>query len=138
VAGVAGGAVEAHGRIWAGGEKGVNEFLRWRGHSIRVTERGEGEPLFLVPGLGCNAEMWTPFMEQFPHRRLISFDAPGAGRSSTPHYPVSVESLAALAVAVLDQCQVSCTDVVGYSYGGAIAQQLAYDHPARVARLVLA
>ena len=115
-----------------------NEFLRWRGHTIRVTECGEGEPLFLVPGLGCNAEMWTPFMEQFPRRRLISFDAPGAGRSSTPHYPISVESLAALAAAVLDQRHVACTDVVGYSYGGAIAQQLAYNHPERVARLVLA
>jgi len=115
-----------------------SEFLKWRGHNICVTERGEGEPLFLVPGIGCNAEMWAPFMEQFPHRRLISFDAPGSGRSSTPLYPVSVESLAALAIAVLDHRHVSCTDVVGYSYGGAIAQQLAYDYPERVARLVLA
>jgi poly(3-hydroxyalkanoate) depolymerase len=112
--------------------------MQWRGHKICVTERGEGEPLLLVPGIGCNAEMWAPFMEQFPNRRLISFDAPGAGRSSTPLFPVSVESLAALSVAVLDQRHVSHTDVVGYSYGGAIAQQLAYDYPERVARLVLA
>jgi len=115
-----------------------SEFLRWRGHSVSITERGEGEPLFLVPGLGCNAEMWAPFMAQFPHRRLISFDAPGTGRSSTPFYPVSVESLAALAVAVLDKRHVSRTDVVGFSYGGAVAQQLAYDYPERIGKLVLA
>ena len=114
------------------------EFFGWRGHQICVAERGTGEPLFLVPGLGCNADMWAPFVEHFPERRLISFDAPGTGHSSTPICPISVESLAALAVAVLDNRRVGRTDVIGYSYGGAVAQQLAYDHPERVERLVLA
>jgi poly(3-hydroxyoctanoate) depolymerase len=82
--------------------------------------------------------MWAPFTDYFPHRRLISFDAPGTGRSSTPLYPVSVAALAALAVEVLDNRGVAVTDVIGFSYGGAISQQLAYDHPTRVARLVLA
>jgi poly(3-hydroxyalkanoate) depolymerase len=114
------------------------EYLSWRGYRICVTERGTGDPLLLVPGLGCNAEMWLPFMEQFPHRRTISFDAPGAGRSSLPLYPVSVEALAALAVAVLDSRGVTVADVIGFSYGGAVAQQLAYGYPERVGRLVLA
>ncbi len=114
------------------------EYLSWRGHRICVTDRGTGDPLLLVPGLGCNAEMWLPFMEHFPHRRMISFDAPGAGRSSLPLYPVSVESLAALTIAVLDDRGVSVADVIGFSYGGAVAQQLAYDYPERVGRLVLA
>jgi poly(3-hydroxyalkanoate) depolymerase len=82
--------------------------------------------------------MWAPFMPFFPDRRLISFDAPGTGRSSTPLYPVSVLSLAELAVKVLDRCDVAVTDVIGFSYGGAVAQQLAHDYPHRVARLVLA
>jgi pimeloyl-ACP methyl ester carboxylesterase len=101
-------------------------------------DRGTGDPLLLVPGLGCNAEMWLPFMEHFPHRRMISFDSPGAGRSSLPLYPISVESLAALTIAVLDDRGVPVADVVGFSYGGAVAQQLAYDYPERVGRLVLA
>lgn len=114
------------------------DFLAWRGQRVSVSETGEGEPLLLVPGLGNNSDMWAPFMEQFPNRRLITFDAPGTGRSSSPSYPVSVVSLAALSVAVLDSRDVACTDVVGFSYGGAVAQQLAYDHPERVRRLVLA
>ena len=69
---------------------------------------------------------------------MISFDAPGTGRSSTPLFPVPVSALAALAVAVLDDRGVDCTDVIGFSYGGAVAQQLAYDYPERVRRLVLA
>ena len=114
------------------------EVIGWRGHRICVTEHGRGRPLFLVPGIGCSADMWAPFIDYFPSRRVMSFDAPGAGRSSTPLYPVPVASLAALAAAVLDSRGVDCTDVIGFSYGGAIAQQLAYDYPERVRRLVLA
>jgi len=94
--------------------------------------------LLLVPGIGCGADMWAPFMDHFPDRRLISFDAPGTGRSTVPLYPISVAALAALAVKVLDDREVERTDVIGFSYGGAVAQQLAYGYPGRVARLVLA
>jgi pimeloyl-ACP methyl ester carboxylesterase len=116
----------------------IREFLGWRGHRVCVTEQGQGEPLFLVPGLGNNADMWAPFMAQFPNRRIITFDSPGTGRSSTPLFPVSVTALAMLAVAVLDNRGVACADTIGFSYGGAVAQQLAYDHRERVKRLVLA
>jgi poly(3-hydroxyoctanoate) depolymerase len=114
------------------------ELIRWQGHRICVTELGQGKPLFLVPGIGCSADLWQPFMRYFPNRRIVSFDAPGAGRSSTPLCPVPVASLAVLAAAVLDSRDIECTDVVGFSYGGAIAQQLAYDYPERVRKLVLA
>jgi poly(3-hydroxyalkanoate) depolymerase len=114
------------------------DFIEWRGHRICISERGQGNPLFLVPGIGCSADMWEPFIQYFPNRRLISFDAPGAGRSSTPLYPVPMRSLSSLAAAVLDERGVACSDVIGFSYGGAIAQQLAHDYPERVGRLVLA
>jgi len=114
------------------------EFIGWHGHRICVSELGAGKPLFLVPGIGCSADMWEPFVHYFPNRRIISFDAPGAGRSSTPFYPVPVSQLADLAAAVLDDRGVGCTDVIGFSYGGAIAQQLAYEYPERVCKLVLA
>jgi len=114
------------------------EFITWRGHRVHVTEAGDGEPLLLVPGLGNNIEMWEPFMRQFPHRRIIRLDAPGTGLSSTPAYPIVVPALAELLVAVLDDRRVVRADVIGFSYGGAIAQQLAFDHPTRVRRLVLA
>jgi poly(3-hydroxyalkanoate) depolymerase len=115
-----------------------HEVFRWRGHRIHVSDTGEGDALLLVSGLGCNAEMWEPFAREFADRRILRFDAPGTGRSSTPLFPVSVAALAELAAAVLDVYDVTCADVVGFSYGGAVAQQLAYDHPDRVRRLVLA
>ena len=115
-----------------------SEFISWRGHRIHVTESGQGDPLLLVPGLGNNIEMWVPFMQQFMNRRIIRLDAPGTGLSSTPLYPVTLPQLADLLVAVLDDRDAPWTDVIGFSYGGAVAQQLAFDHPTRVRRLVLA
>ena len=41
-------------------------------------------------------------------------------------------------MAILDELQVEITDVIGFSYGGAVAQQLAFQFPDRVRRLVLA
>ncbi len=114
------------------------EFVSWRGHRVHVTVSGEGEPLLLVPGLGNNVDMWAPFMEQFKHRRVIRLDAPGTGLSTTPLFPVTIPALADLLTTVLTDRGVTATDVVGFSYGGAVAQQLAYAHPTRVKRLVLA
>jgi len=63
---------------------------------------------------------------------------PGAGLSSTPPYPLSIAALAQLTAAVLDHCAAPQADVIGFSYGGAVAQQLACDHSERIRRLVLA
>ena len=116
----------------------AHEFIMWCGNRIHVTEAGQGKPLLLVPGLGNNIEMWAPFMEQFRNRRIIRLDAPGTGLSSTPWWPLPAPALADLLVAVLDSRGIESTDVVGFSYGGAIAQQFAFDHPTRVRKLVLA
>jgi len=115
-----------------------SEFITWRGHRIFVTVTGQGDPLLLVPGLGNNVGMWVPFMQQFPNRRIIRLDAPGTGLSSTPICPINVPALAELLVTVLDECEARSADVIGFSYGGAVAQQFAFDHPSRVHRLVLA
>ena len=115
-----------------------SEFIAWRGQRIFVTVTGQGDPLLLVPGLGNNIGMWVPFMEQFRNRRIIRLDAPGTGLSSTPLFPITVPELANLLVAVLEESDAPWADVIGFSYGGAVAQQLAFDHPTRVRRLVLA
>jgi poly(3-hydroxyoctanoate) depolymerase len=116
----------------------MDHFVAWRGQQIHVADTGHGEPLLLVPGLGNNIDMWAPFMEQFRERRVIRLEAPGTGQSSTPAFPVGIPALAEMLKAILDDRQIEWADVVGFSYGGAVAQQFAYDYPERVRRLVLA
>jgi pimeloyl-ACP methyl ester carboxylesterase len=82
--------------------------------------------------------MWQPLVgELADQRELIAFDLPGTGRSARPHWPQRMPQLAALVCELLDHLGQSQLDVLGYSLGGALAQELAYRAPDRVRRLVL-
>jgi pimeloyl-ACP methyl ester carboxylesterase len=104
---------------------------------LRVREDGEGAPLLLIHGLGANLEMWGPVVALFPDRRRITVDLPGTGRSTTPLVPLPIVTIARMLERVLDLVDADGLDVVGYSFGGAVAQQLVRQAPSRVRRLVL-
>ncbi len=107
--------------------------------TVRVAEIGTGSPLLLVNGIGASLETWRPLAERLAMgRRVIMFDAPGAGRSELPCRPARMPALATMVVELLDALGETEVDVLGYSWGGALAQQLAHDAPERVRRLVLA
>lgn len=89
-------------------------------------------------GLGGNIEMWQPLIDELDGFETIALDAPGTGESDTPRWPLSIKRLARVTANLLDQLGYRLVDVVGVSYGGAIAQELAYRHPAHVRRMVLA
>jgi poly(3-hydroxyoctanoate) depolymerase len=115
----------------------ASRLLDVRGLRVRMRVVGDGEPVLLLNGLTRPLESWGPFTESLRGRTLISFDAPGVGGSPTPILPLSILALATLAAAVLDEAGVNRADVLGFSHGGAVAQQLAVDAPARVRGLVL-
>ena len=105
---------------------------------VRVAEVGDGPPLLLVNGIGASLEMWRPFARRLcAERRLIMFDVPGTGGSGRLRKPLRMPGMARLVVEMLDELGYDQVDVLGYSWGGAVAQQLAMDAPRRVRRLVL-
>ena len=104
---------------------------------VFVREVGEGPPLLLINGLGAHSAMWEPLERTLSAFRIIEFDLPGAGRSDVPRRPISVPRLAKLATEVLDHFDVDQADVLGYSMGGIVTQQLLADFPDRVRRAVL-
>ncbi len=105
---------------------------------VRVAEVGEGPPLLLINGIGASLEMWRPFARRLcAERRLIMFDVPGTGGSGRLRKPLRMPGMARLVVELLDELGYGQVDVLGYSWGGAVAQQLAMDAPRRVRRLVL-
>lgn len=106
--------------------------------TVFVREVGAGAPLLLINGLGAHTGMWRAFEGAMPGYRLVEFDLPGAGQSPVPTKPVSIDRLARLATAVMDRYGLDRPDVLGYSMGGMVAQQLAATYPDRVRRLVLA
>jgi pimeloyl-ACP methyl ester carboxylesterase len=107
-------------------------------HRLRVDISGSGPPLLLVMGLGGNLEMWQPLRDALPHRELITFDNPGTGGSSTPRLPLSIPQHASIASRLLQTLGYGAVDVLGVSWGGVVAQQLAIARARQVRRLVLA
>lgn len=113
-------------------------FVEVSGIRIRVRVAGSGPPLLLLMGIGANMEMWQPLVSQLGDRELVAFDAPGAGGSATPRWPMTMGQHATLVRKLLDRLGFPRVDVLGVSWGGLLAQKLAIDVPDRVRRLVLA
>jgi poly(3-hydroxyalkanoate) depolymerase len=113
------------------------EFVRAGSLRLRISRSGTGPPLLLINGLGANLEMWKPFAQELRGLEVISFDLPGAGRSETARWPMRMPQLARTVVALLDALDHPTVDVLGYSLGGVIAQEIAHRAPERVGRLVL-
>lgn len=119
-------------------DSAVTRFISIDGMRLRVRVEGTGEPLLLVMGLGGNIEMWGPLVGALEGRQTIAFDAPGTGESELPHRPLFMSDLARIAGKLLDELGYDRVDVLGVSFGGAVAQQLAIQDPGRVRRLILA
>ncbi len=115
-------------------------FVRVDGHLVRVSVRGEGRPLLLIMGLGGNIEMWEPLERALNRRGIqtIAYDASGTGESPPRLIPLGMHGLARQAGHILDALGLPDTDVLGVSFGGAVAQELTLTNPHRVRRLVLA
>lgn len=94
-------------------------------------------PLVLCNGIGAPLELWEPFLRALGDHPVIAFDAPGVGESSVTAYPPTMHGVAGVVARLLDRLGVGTVDVLGVSWGGALAQEIAYRHGDRVRRLVL-
>jgi poly(3-hydroxyalkanoate) depolymerase len=114
------------------------------GLSIRVgttSVREPRRPLLVFNGIGASIELVAPFTEamQLVGIPSVVFDIPGVGGSEKMLRPYRFSGLAKLASAVLDKLEIrGPVDVLGVSWGGALAQQFARDFPDRCNKLVLA
>lgn len=116
----------------------VTTFVRVGATRVRVRTVGEGPPLLLLMGIGGNLGMWRPLVPHLGQRKLVMLDFPGAGESSMSFLPPTMGWNALFVRILLCRLGLGPLDVLGYSWGGVLAQQLAIQHPRAVRRLVLA
>jgi len=114
------------------------------GRSLRVSVR-EGTddatpPLLLLSGIGASLEVLQPFVDALhPRRTVIRFDVPGVGGSPRPVVPYVLATFSPVVARMLDELgHPDPVDVLGFSWGGGLAQHFAVQHRRRVRRLVLA
>ena len=99
---------------------------------------GTGDPILLVSGVGRTCRLWDGVTSELSKSNsLILLDNRGLGRSIAKRPAHSLADLAVDLVELLDHLQLQRAHVIGISFGGLVAQQLALDHPSRVDRLVL-
>jgi pimeloyl-ACP methyl ester carboxylesterase len=94
--------------------------------------------VLLLQGIGLVGEGWRPQIDGLSDRfRLLAPDNRGIGASTRGDGPLTIEAMAADALAVADAAGADRVHVVGHSMGGVIAQAVALAAPARVASLSL-
>ena len=101
---------------------------------------GSGETLVLIPGFASGAWSWSWQIEEFAKRfQVVAFDPRGISRSKIDEdETVSIPSIADDVVALLDKIGSDRAHILGISFGGFVALNLALRFPERVQRLVLA
>ncbi|MER6234954.1 alpha/beta hydrolase [Streptomyces clavifer] len=110
-------------------------------HTLVYRDLGpaSGVPLVLLTHLGATLDEWDPrFVDALARdRRVVALDLPGVG-GSTGRVPGTVAAMARSAEGFVAALGLTRMDLLGFSLGGFIAQQVALDVPGLVRRLVLA
>ncbi|HEY0301589.1 MAG TPA: alpha/beta hydrolase [Rhizomicrobium sp.] len=108
------------------------------GHSYAYRRFGRGRPLLFLQHFTGTLDNWDPAVVDplAAEREVILFDNAGIGRS-TGEVPRTVAGMAEHALAFLDGIGLAACDVLGYSLGGMIAQQMALARPSVFRRIVL-
>ena len=118
------------------------EMVEAGGRTLRVAhwrldEASEHPPILFFNGIGANIEAVAPLAERLTERGFIMFDMPGTGESPEPTVPYNPFTMSWTAAQILDRFGLDTVDVMGVSWGGAMAQHFALQHPGRTRRLVL-
>jgi pimeloyl-ACP methyl ester carboxylesterase len=113
-------------------------FVDGAGGRLAYTVRGAGPAVLWIQGVGVHGDGWRPQVDELAARfRCVTFDHRGLGQSAAPRGPITVPSLAADALAVLDAERIDAAHVVGHSLGGLVAAELALTARARAKSLAL-
>jgi len=109
------------------------------GYAYRDTGPGDGVPLVLLQHFRGNLDNWDPALIDAlaADRRVVTFDYAGVG-GSTGQTAHTVEQMAHESVAFIEALDLGQVDLLGFSIGSFVAQQIALTRPAIVRRVVLA
>lgn len=99
---------------------------------------GNGDPLLLVAGFGCDHLIWARIAQTLAQQyRVVVFDHRGIGRSMGPVEGLSLRTLAEDAAGLLRAIGIGAAHVAGHSMGGMVAQEIAIAEPTMVSSLML-
>jgi pimeloyl-ACP methyl ester carboxylesterase len=100
---------------------------------------GKGEPVMLISGASAGMDAWDPSIinDLASNHTVIVFDNRGVGNTTIGSKPYTIEQLANDTAGLLDALKIQNANVLGYSLGTFIAQQLTVNYPEKINRLIL-
>jgi pimeloyl-ACP methyl ester carboxylesterase len=118
---------------------GMDKFVVVQGYNLHYVEAGEGQPILLIPGAFSTYRHWNrviPYLSK--HYKLLCMDYLGVGDSDKPRsgFGYTIEEQADLIVKMIEVLQIPKVHILGVSYGGAIALNLAARYPEKVDKII--
>jgi len=96
-----------------------------------------GAPLLFLNGIGADIAAAAPLLAQISGREVWTLDMPGVGGSPDALMPYGAPTMAASVMEIAERLGHARLDLAGFSWGGALAQQVAVQFPGRIRRLIL-
>ncbi len=120
----------------------IGQEIMAAGIRTNYHDAGQGQPVLLIHGSGPGVSAWANWRATIPdlakQRRVVAPDMVGFGFTERPTDAVyGLDLWVAHVLGLLDALNLDRVDVVGNSFGGALALTLAVRHPSRVRKLVL-
>lgn len=117
----------------------MERMIRVKNISLNVYEQGKGTPLLILHGWGSSSHRWVDFVDRLPRDmfRVIIPDLPGFGKSPEPPADWGLQNYTQLVHELIQQMKIEQGVILGHSFGGRVAIQLAKEHPSAMRLLVL-
>lgn len=114
------------------------QFAEINNNKIAYRQFGNGAPLFFVNRFRGIIDTWDPlFLDSLAEKNtVILFDYPGIG-SSEGELPLDIVEVAKTVPALADHLGIDKFNVLGWSYGGLVAQAVTFQNQERVLKTVL-
>lgn len=98
----------------------------------------DAPPLVMIGGWASYRWIWFRQISTFKKKyRCVVFDNRGAGRSSKPDYPYTIEMLAGDTVGLMEALEIDTAHILGISMGGLIAQRIGISYQNNVRSLII-
>jgi pimeloyl-ACP methyl ester carboxylesterase len=118
--------------------EGQLEHISIHGHGVAYRMEGNGPALLLLHGIAGSSRTWRDVIPRLTDRfTVVAPDLMGHGQSEKPIGDYSLGGFATGIRDLLEVLDIDRASVIGQSFGGGVAMQLAYQHPERCERLVL-
>jgi len=100
---------------------------------------GKGDPILLIMGYAGSMYAWdSVFLKELStNHTVIIFDNRGIGNTTVGSKNFTIEQFATDSAGLLNTLKINKSNVLGYSMGGMIAQQLTLDYPDKVNDLII-